>query len=95
MYKLTQREEILSKAIVDYVYKVHNASGPGLLEKVYEVCFCHELSKKGIPYQWQVFVPIIYDGIEFESGLKLDVYVEELIICELKAIENVNRVWQA
>lgn len=95
MYKLTNQEELLSKAIVDCVYKVHRTLGPGLLEKVYEICFCHELTQKGISFQRQVFVPIVYDGIQFEAGLKLDVYVEDSIICELKAIENVNPVWQA
>lgn len=49
--RLTQREEFLAKEIVDYAFKVHKQLGPGLLEKIYEVCFCHELGKKGIEYQ--------------------------------------------
>jgi len=66
-----------------------------LLEKVYEVCFCHELSKRGLEYKRQVDVPIVYDGIVFDEGLRLDVLVEELIICELKAVEEMNPVWEA
>ena len=59
---------------------MHKKLEPGLLEKIYEVCFCHELSKRGLKYQRQVNIPIIYDGISFDEGLHLDVLVEELII---------------
>jgi len=69
--------------------------GPGLLEKVYEVCFCHELSKRGLKYRRQVDIPIVYDGITFNEGLRLDILVEELIICELKAVDEMNPVWEA
>jgi GxxExxY protein len=95
MYQLTPQEEFLSKEIVDCLYKVHKALGPGLLERVYEICFCHELSKKGIPHLRQVHLPVYYDGLYFEEGLKCDVYVDDLIICELKAIDTVNPVWEA
>lgn len=92
---ISQREEIIAKDIVDAAYRVHKALGPGLLEKVYEACFCHELSKKGLKCQRQIEVPIVYDGITFREGLRLDVLVENLIICELKAVDNVNVVWEA
>jgi GxxExxY protein len=46
-------------------------------------------------YQRQVDLPIVYDGIEFNEGLRLDVLVEDLIICELKAREETNPVWEA
>ncbi len=51
----------IGKEIVDADYKVHNALGPGLLEKVYEICFCHELAKKGIEFERQVDLPIEYE----------------------------------
>jgi GxxExxY protein len=66
-----------------------------LLEKVYEVCFCHELSKRGLKHQRQVDVPIVYDGLSFDEGLCLDVLIENSIICELKAVEQMNPVWEA
>ncbi len=87
--------EVIGKKIVDSAYTVHKTLGPGLLEKVYEVCFCHELNKRGLSYERQVTVKIIYDGIEFKEGLRLDVLVENSIICELKAVELVNPVWEA
>ncbi len=87
--------ERIARLIVDYAYKVHIKLGPGLLEKVYEVCFCYELKKHGLAYQRQVNIPIVYDEIEFAEGLRLDVLVENKVICELKALENVNPVWEA
>jgi GxxExxY protein len=92
---LSKREESIAKKIVDAAYTVHKILGPGLLEKVYEVCFCHELSKRGLRYQRQVDIPIVYDEIIFDEGLRLDVLVEELIICELKAVDEMNPVWEA
>jgi len=87
--------EIIGKKIVDSAYTVHKELGPGLLEKVYEICFCHELSKRGLNYHRQKDIPIVYDGITFNEGLRLDVLVEDLIICELKAVDIINPVWDA
>lgn len=95
MYILTEVEGFLCKEIVDCAYKVHSKLGPGLLEKIYEACFCHELSKKDIPFKRQVKLPIFYDGLEFDEGLRLDVLVDDKIICEFKAVELVNPIWQA
>jgi GxxExxY protein len=92
---LPDSEELIANKIVEAAFKVHQRLGPGLLEKVYEVCFCHELSKHSLKYRRQVDVPVIYDGILFDEGLRLDVLVEELIICELKAVDNMNPVWEA
>jgi len=92
---VSPKEESIAKKIVDAAYTVHKTLGPGLLEKVYEICFCHELSKRGLKYQRQVDIPIVYDGITFDEGLRLDVLVEELIICELKAVDEINPVWEA
>lgn len=95
MYTLTEEEELLGKEIADCAFKVHNELGPGLLEKVYEVCFCHELKKKGIPFRRQQKIPIYYDGLYFDEGLQIDVLVIDKIICELKAVDIVNPIWQA
>ena len=92
---LSEREEAIAAKIVDAAYTVHNKLGPGLLEKIYEVCFCHELSKRGMKYQRQVDIPIIYDEMIFNEGLRLDVLVEDVIICELKAVDEMNPVWEA
>ena len=85
----------IGRKIVDAAFTVHKSLGPGLLEKVYEACFCHELKKRGLNFQRQLNIPIVYDGITFNEGLRLDVLVENQVICELKALENVNPVWEA
>jgi GxxExxY protein len=92
---LSKKEESIAEKIVDSAYTVHKILGPGLLERVYEVCFCHELSKRGLKSQRQVDLPITYDGIVFDEGLRLDVLVEDLVICELKAVDEMNPVWKA
>ena len=91
----SQREEQIGKAIVNAAYKIHKTIGPGLLEKVYEVCMAHELRKAGIEVQRQIDIPIVYDGIQFDEGLRLDLLVEGRVIVELKAVETLNPVWTA
>ncbi|MEN9547440.1 MAG: hypothetical protein RIR12_31 [Bacteroidota bacterium] len=95
MYTLSENEEWLCKEIVDAAYLAHKGLGPGLSERIYEVCFCHELKKKNIFYKRQVDLPIIYDGLVFDERLRLDVLVENSIICEIKAVETVNPLSQA
>lgn len=92
---VSQREEVLAKQTVNAAYTVHKRLGPGLLEKVYEACFCHELKKVGVSFQRQLDIAIVYDGLVFDEALRLDVLVEDLVICELKAVEQVNPVWEA
>ena len=92
---LTDEEEAVGKAIVNAAYIVHKELGPGLLEKVYEACFCHVLSKQGYFVERQIDVPIVFQGETFDEGLRLDVIVNGCVICELKAVETVNPVWKA
>jgi len=92
---LSPEEEAIGKAIVNAAYVVHKELGPGLLEKVYEVCLCHELRKAGFEVKRQLDIPITFDGLVFDEGLRLDVLVNDLVICELKALDNVNPVWEA
>jgi GxxExxY protein len=95
VYILTEYEEWLCREIVDCAFRVHKELGPGLLEKIYETCFCHELTKKEIEFERQVSLPVHYDGIFFDEAIRMDVFVDKLIVCELKALETVNPVWSA
>lgn len=92
---LTSEEEAIGKVIVNAAFEVHKRLGPGLLEKVYEVCLCHELKKRNLLVQRQIDIPIQYDDIVFDEGLRLDILVNNLVICELKAVDLVNPVWEA
>ncbi len=93
MYKrLSEREEFLGKQIVDVAFKIHKKLGPGLLESVYEKCFCYEFTIRNIPCKRQKDVPIFYDDLKIDDGLRLDLLVDELVIVELKAQENFHAV---
>ena len=92
---MEERIEQIAKNIVHCAYKVHKELGPGLLEKVYEICLVHELEKCGYNVKRQVEMPIVYDGMTFKEGLRLDIVVEDEIIIEVKAVELVNAVWEA
>ncbi len=74
---------------------IHKALGPGLLESVYEKCFCYELAKRDISYVRQKSIDIIYDNFLLDEGLRIDILVDELVIVELKAQDNYHPVWEA
>jgi GxxExxY protein len=92
---LQAEDENIARAVVDSAYAVHSELGPGLLESIYEACFCYELGKRGFPYRRQAPVRIQYNGIIFDEGLRLDVVIAETVICELKAVENMHPVFTA
>ena len=74
---------------------VHKALGPGLLESIYQACLAYELSKRGLTVQQQVSLPVHYDGLTLDAGLRLDLLVNNAVIVELKAVEQVLPVHRA
>ena len=90
-----EKEDEIGKAIVDAAFQVHKQLGPGLLEKVYEVCLVYELQSRGLTVARQTAVPITYKNVSFDKGFRLDLLVEDLVIVELKAVEKANPLWQA
>lgn len=93
--KLSQTEEYLASQIVDIAFRIHKELGPGLLESVYAKCFYYELAKRGIQFIRQQEVAIVYQTLEIDDGLRLDLLIEDLIIVEFKAQENYHPVWEA
>ena len=85
----------VAKEIVDSAFQVHSKLGPGLLESVYETCMTHELVKRGLRVDRQLSVPIVYDDIRLDSGLRLDLLVAESVVVELKAVDKVLPVHEA
>jgi GxxExxY protein len=81
--------------ILNCAMKVHTALGPGMLESVYEKCLKHELKKRGLAVESQVWLPVIYDGEEIEGGYKIDLLVENQVVVELKVVEHVLEVHKA
>lgn len=93
--RLSAEHERVAKTIVDAAYTVHRTLGPGLLERIYETCLSYELQKRGIAVKRQVVVPIRYDNLNFDEGFRIDLLVEDLIVCELKAVVEIHPVFQA
>lgn len=87
--------DLLAKAVVDAALQVHRALGPGLLESVYEICLCRELSKRGVNFQRQLALPIFYDGVRLDAGLRLDLLVDDRLIVELKAVDELHPLHEA
>jgi GxxExxY protein len=87
--------ERLAAELVDAALKVHRNLGPGLLETVYEACLCQELFLREIPFKRQVSVPIIYEGVTLDAGLRLDIVVADRIVVEIKAVERLIPLFDA
>jgi GxxExxY protein len=89
------QENRIAKSVVHAALAVHRALGPGLLESVYEICLAHELTKLGHRVARQVGLPVQYDSIRVEAGLRLDLLVDDTVIVEVKAVEAVHPVFKA
>lgn len=92
MVDVSEREERISKAIVDAAFRIHKELGPGLLESVYERCLKHELRIRGLEFISQVPLAIEYEGITIDGAYRLDLVVEGCVVVELKAVENFQQV---
>jgi GxxExxY protein len=93
--KLSEREGFIANQIVDIAINIHKQLGPGLLESVYAKCFFYELINRGLNFEKEKLVPIIYNDLKIDDGLRLDCLVEQLVIIEFKAQENYHPVWEA
>jgi GxxExxY protein len=87
--------DLVARQIVDAALEVHRTLGPGLTEPVYEVCLCHELSRRGLRFQSQTSVPIVYKGIRLDAQLRIDLIVKECVVVELKAVETLLPIFEA
>ena len=85
----------LSNKNIGCAIEVHKATGPGLLESVYEQCLAYELSAAGIPFKRQTELPIEYKGNKLEGVYRVDFLVNDRIIVELKAVEKILDLHQA
>lgn len=90
--KQSLTENDLSKEVIGHAIKVHRALGPGLLESSYEQCLAYELQKNGLYVEVQKPMPIKYEDVELECGYRIDLMVENKLILELKAVEELNAV---
>ena len=87
--------EELTRLIIGAAIEVHRVLGPGLLESVYEECLCYELSLRGLRFQRQVPLPVVYKQIKLDCGFRMDVVVEDAVILEIKSVDAIHPVHEA
>jgi GxxExxY protein len=87
--------EQVARAVVDAAHKVHSVLGPGLLASVYEACLAHELRRGGLEVSTHVTVPVEYEGLRLETGLKLGMLVADQVVVEVKAVEVLSDLFVA
>lgn len=87
--------ERVGKAVLDAAFAVHTELGPGLLESVYRIAMKHVIETNGILAETEVKLPILFRGVKLESGLRLDLLVDQCVIAELKSVEKMNPVYEA
>ncbi len=92
---IADETERVAKLVMDAAFKVHRALGPGLLESVYEICVCHELAKQNVPFERQISLPVLYDGVRLDADLRLDLLVAGIVVVELKAVEKISPLHEA
>jgi GxxExxY protein len=85
----------ITNRIIGCAIEVHKGLGPGLLESVYESCLSLELSKEGMRVDRQKSLPVVYKGLTFDEGFRIDLLVEDKIIVELKCVEKIHPIHEA
>jgi GxxExxY protein len=95
MHKNYQRADNWSWKIIGAAIEVHREKGPGLLEEIYEKCMIKEFEIQGIPAVSQVTVPVEYKGFRFDQAMRLDLFVDNCLIVELKAVDRILPVHKA
>ena len=91
----SEKVEQVAREIVDAAFKVHSSLGPGLLESVYAICLTYELRKRGLRVERELKLPIVYDGITLDAGLRIDLLVKGCVIVDAKAVERLIPVFKA
>ena len=85
----------ISQEIIGAAINVHKEIGPGMLESVYEVCLLQEMEDRGLRVSHQVDVPLYYKGKLTNKCFRIDILVNDEVIVELKAVEEMNPIYEA
>jgi GxxExxY protein len=85
----------ISYQIIGAAFKVHRELGPGLLESTYEVCLEYELIRNGLKVERQKALPVVYFDVKLDAGYRIDLFVENRIILELKCVDAIAPVHKA
>jgi GxxExxY protein len=85
-------ENQIGTLILDAAFEVHKNLGPGLLESSYEHCLAYELLNKELRVALQKALPLVYKETKLECGYRIDLFVEEKLIVEVKAVEAIKNI---
>ena len=85
----------LSHRVIGCAIEFHRALGPGLLESAYEQCLAHELTRSRIQFRLQHPQPVEYKGIQLDCGYRIDLFVEDVLILELKSVDTLKGIHEA
>jgi len=85
----------ITERIIAAAIKVHRALGPGLLESAYESCLAYELAKGGLRVEQQKPLPLVYEEVRLDCGYRLDLLVEDAVVVELKAVDELIPIHKA
>ena len=85
----------LTERVIGCAIEVHRVLGAGLLESTYQQCLAHELNLNGIPFRLERPMPVEYKGVQVDCGYRIDILVDDRLILELKAIEEVKGIHKA
>jgi GxxExxY protein len=85
----------LTEAVIGAAIEVHKEMGAGLLESTYEQCLCRELSLRGVQFECQKALPVIYKGMKLDCDYRVDVLVEGVLIVEVKSVEKLAPIHEA
>lgn len=88
------RDDVVGRVIAAAI-EVHRELGPGLLESAYELCLCHELAERQIPFRRQVALPVVYKGQALDCEYRIDVIVADELILELKSCDAIHPLHEA
>lgn len=81
----------LTGKIIGAAIEVHRVLGPGLLESAYELALVKELANRGVSVERQVTLPIEYKGEIIDPGFRMDFLIENSVVVELKAVDEINK----
>ncbi len=95
MHPKFERADALTRDVIGAAIEVHRSMGPGLLESIYERCLLHELELRGLVAEKQQQIHVEYKDIVFEEVLKFDMLVEQCLLIELKAVQEVLPIHKA
>jgi GxxExxY protein len=85
----------LTETVIGCAIEVHRALGPGLLESAYEICLCRELSLRKIQFECQRPLPVTYKGVKLDCGYRADLIVDERVLVEVKAVDQLAAIHDA